>query len=278
VTSDNDIHAAAERVVAAARHAFLREFTFSVDGEGINAWLEYIPPLFDWFTQRSPERLGYMVESLVQVKSKLSNEVVGEMAQVADDVNDWEGTAADEFADFLYRFDVIRQNQMSLVEELITGLRVEQEILRRSREGAVDLADRIVVALDELQFGETSGWKVAFTVVGAIAAVVSAPLSGGAAIGWAVLSVGAGMAAADTEVSETAGPTTADTLVAMDRAAARLREDMLSTERTLAELLSQDLTIVRNDRHTHLLPDRPDASRDPILSLDDFRLPSILVS
>lgn len=65
-----------------------------------------------------------------------------------------------------------------------------------------------------------------------------------------MLSVGAGMAAADTEVSETAGQTTADTLVAM----------------------------VSMDRHTHLLPDRPDASRDPILSLDEFRLPSIRLS
>ncbi|GAA0947789.1 hypothetical protein [Virgisporangium aurantiacum] len=53
---------------------------------------------------------------------------------------------------------------------------------------------------------------------------------------------------------------------------------MLKTERTLAERLAQDMAIVRANRHTHLLPDRPDASRDPILSLAEFRLPSILVS
>jgi hypothetical protein len=281
VSSDEEIRGRAQAVVDAAERAFMREYSMwwgeELVQEGVQSWLGYIPPLFDWFTQRDGERLDLMMGYVEDVKTSINNPVRTNLDLVTIEIADWQGTAADNFVNtFLGPFDGVRLNQVDLAAEVLAGLQAEKEILTRVRNDAVTVANTTIEALDALEFDHGTDWGMVFTVIGAVAVVAGAAATGGG-LGFALVEAGAGIASAAASQGEgPAGNHTVDVLVAMDSAVASLRTAMSEEEQILADALTRDVNLVNEIRETHLLPVRPTIAKDPAGSLDEFGLPAAI--
>lgn len=279
MTTDGDIMGKAREVQELAFAKLIDEFGMWAFEEpvmrAITAFCEAIPPRFEWFTHRDPDRLTAMLGDLNYVKTGLSEGVTAKIDLVTADVQDWRGSAAEQFTEnFLSPFGQIRLNQIGLVDELSTALQAEQKILTESRRNIVQLGDGTKTALEGLDDGGSS-WGMVLTVAGAVVGVVGAVATGGTslAITFALIGGGISIAGAAIAEAEVQGETVEEVITSMDDAITKLREAIADEEDILVRALSQDVdTVFAN--YDNLAPKRPYVADVTAGDLSEFQLPA----
>ncbi|HZN76376.1 MAG TPA: hypothetical protein VFC00_32515 [Micromonosporaceae bacterium] len=283
MTSDGDIRAKAREVQDKAMEKLLDEFgIWAGEGEIMDAivsFCEAIPPRFEWFTERDPTRLDSMLGDLNFVKNGLSEGVTAKIDLVKGDVQDWRGTAAEQFTEnFLSPFGQIRLNQIGLVDELTVALEAERKILEESRRNIVQIGDGTLTALNALDDGGTD-WGMVLTVVGAVVGVVGAAATGGTSLAITFALVGGGLSIASAAVAEASvhGDTVEDVITSMDEAIRKLKDAMADEEDILVRAMSQDVDTVYAN-WDNLQPKRPYVADVTASDLSEFQLPASMAS
>jgi hypothetical protein len=281
MTSDGEITGKGREVAQLALEKLLEEFgIWAGEGEIMDAIASYcdaIPPRFEWFTQRDPTRLNAMLEDLNFVKTDLSEVVTAKIDLVKADVQDWRGTAAEQFTEnFLSPFGQIRLNQIGLVDELTVALEAERKILEESRRNIVQIGDGTLTALNALDDGGTD-WGMILTVAGAVVGVVGAVATGGTSLAITFALIGGGISVAGAAVAEASvhGDTVEDVITSMDDAIRKLKEAIADEEDILVRALTQDVDTVYAN-WDNLQPPRPYVADATASDLSEFQLPAAL--
>ncbi|WP_285662997.1 hypothetical protein [Actinorhabdospora filicis] len=182
-------------IVEAARFRLKVEtgaWAFSADFQDPfwEAYFRKIPTMFGYFIDRRPEDVDPLIDGLQRLNFQLSSGLMGKVDALEVDLKDWRGAGADAFKDnFLAPFDVIRDNQLQVIQVMILALRGVREIITRTRNDILTLGTQTLDAIKALGEGEQplfgKGAATGFTVVGAVLAIAGS--GGGAALALTVL-------------------------------------------------------------------------------------------
>lgn len=181
--------------------AILREH--DDDGIGRSARLyDRIDRAFNLFSCGEDFAAGKMSKHLNDAKQELIKDRAEEFQGARDDLDEWQGEAADQFRVFLNQLDDGVTVMVDRIDTLLLILRSHEVLVRGMREDVLDLVSK---TLDGIAAAETDGWRVGVTVAGAVAGVVAgvAGVAGppGIMIGLIAAEMLAGAAGVAVEVS-----------------------------------------------------------------------------
>ncbi|MFD0559574.1 hypothetical protein FB566_0219 [Stackebrandtia endophytica] len=210
--------------------------------------LSYITGRFMWFAERDPADFDSVLDELVGARDLLTSEVPGGMDAVNTQVSSWYGTAADNFEEnYLNGFQPRLANQVGVVEELIAAASILRDMVERSHENILGVADGTIAKLEEYDpdAGNGVNWSMTLTVVGALLSVAAAPFSGGTSLALAFAGGVAGVASQSVpEEAQVAGSSVAEILGSMHGAIQNVQEAMAAVEEDVATELEEDVEMV----------------------------------
>jgi uncharacterized protein YukE len=128
-----------------------------------------ISSLFDAFACGDPDRVEEMVGHLTDAKYVLAKDLREHLGGAQQDMEGWEGDAADDFRDFLLKLEDAINLLADCVDALIVILRSYSAVVLAMRNDALDLVE---LGLRGIEEAGADDWKVALTVVGAVAGVL----------------------------------------------------------------------------------------------------------
>lgn len=142
------------------------------DDEGIGARAQLdtrIQRIFDLFACGEDFAAGKMILSLNGAKERLIQDDDRNFGGIDKDMDGWVGEAADQFRDFVHDLrDGIRLME-DRIDTLNMILRSHQALVLGMRK---DVNELVKHTLDGIAAAATDGWKVGFSVIGAVVGVV----------------------------------------------------------------------------------------------------------
>jgi hypothetical protein len=103
------------------------------------------------------------------------------MTVAGNTLDEWDGLAAQAFVNnFIVPFEGRTENQFVVASILMNALNAEKELWRRARLNIDDIAHKAKSALEHYDDCGKNDWEVGLSVVGAVVATASVPVTGGA--------------------------------------------------------------------------------------------------
>jgi hypothetical protein len=263
----------------------------------IEAMFADIPSQFEPFTMMpDPASFDGPINDLAKALTKLStgqqnadpistngriypaNIVLDKMSGSESYVEDWSGTAASEFkTNFIEPFPSVVRNQFTIVAALKSALEAEKAIWLEARKNIWDIADQTYKRLEVMDDCGKNEWTMAFTVVASICAVAAVPISGGASLSVAALTITAVGATAqvvaavdvkDPPELKIRGEASPDVINSMRDAIRTEIEKIGETERRIRDAISalSDLIYQKRDYFVSKRPTLADATNATIRS------------
>jgi hypothetical protein len=111
-------------------------------------------------------------------------------------LDEWDGLAAKAFMNnFVIPFEDRTENQFTVASILMNALNAEKELWARTRANIDDIAHKAKSALEHYDDCGKNDWEIGLSVVGAVVAIASVPVTGGAgAIALAAVASGVDVA------------------------------------------------------------------------------------
>jgi hypothetical protein len=111
-------------------------------------------------------------------------------------LDEWDGLAAKAFMNnFVIPFGDRTENQFTVASILLNALNAEKELWTRARNNIDDIAHKAKSALEHYDDCGKNDWEIGLSVVGAVVAIASVPVTGGAgAIALAAVASGVDVA------------------------------------------------------------------------------------
>jgi hypothetical protein len=111
-------------------------------------------------------------------------------------LDEWDGLAAKAFMNnFVIPFEDRTENQFTVASILMNALNAEKELWTRTRANIDDIAHKAKSALEHYDDCGKNDWEIGLSVVGAVVAIASVPVTGGAgAIALAAVASGVDVA------------------------------------------------------------------------------------
>jgi hypothetical protein len=121
----------------------------------------------------------------------IANKVLDEMSGSGPYIVDWTGKAATGFyQNFIVPFPTLTKNQFLLASALKAALEAEQAMWQKTRENIDQIAEQTLKKLDTMDDCGSNEWQMTFTVVAAVAGVVTAVPTLGTSIAVTIAAIG----------------------------------------------------------------------------------------
>jgi len=103
------------------------------------------------------------------------------MTVAGNSIDEWDGLAAQAFVNnFIIPFEGRTENQFTVASILMNALNAEKELWTRARANIDDIAHKAKSALEHYDDCGKNDWEIGLSVVGAVVAIASIPVTGGA--------------------------------------------------------------------------------------------------
>jgi hypothetical protein len=103
------------------------------------------------------------------------------MTVAGNTLDEWDGLAAKAFVDnFVIPFVDRTENQFTVASILMNALNANKELWTRARANIDDIAHKVKSALDHYDDCGKNEWEIGLSVAGAVVAIASVPVTGGA--------------------------------------------------------------------------------------------------
>lgn len=268
------------------------------DMEEVSNRYNDVPELFAPFTWLpDPADFDAGIEDLTAAMGRLSqgagaedptngsampaNTVLDGMDTSQDYLARWTGLAATQFKEkFVDTFESITTNQFLLASYVKGALEAEKSLWDAARRNIDEIAEDTITALEECGDCGKNEWGMAFTVAGAVVALVAVPFTGGgsalafAAIGGALSIGGAAVGNMDDPPELDMSGESAEAVVNnMRDAISKLKDEISKAEQKIVDKMTELTGLVNSNKDVFVAP-RPNlADAGPGSIRDDMGVP-----
>jgi hypothetical protein len=246
--------------------AILREHDDEGIGEAARLY-HRIERVFNLFSCGEDYAASRMSDYLSAAKDELVKDQVEDFGGVERDMAEWQGAAADQFANYMNQLNDGMNIMVDRIDTLQLILQAHQILVRGMRE---DVCDLVRKTLDGIAAAETDGWEVGMTVAGAVGAFAAGVA--GSLVGlptWAVMgTIALNMAAAAPGVAVAVNGADSELGVIVDFVdSAEGMLHLIDIERLRIEKAFRELAASITDvKLVEVRPDRP-----VVVTAPDFR-------
>lgn len=245
--------------------AILREH--DDDGIGESARLyDRIERAFNLFSCGGGYAAAQMSNHLSTAKTELTKDRQQDFQGARTDLEGWQGTAADQFRDYLNQLDDGMNVMIDRIDTVQMILQAHSILVKGMRE---DVCDLVRKALDGIAAAKSDGWEVGMTVAGAVAGFAAGVAGLASLPTWAVIgTVASAMASGGSGVAVSANSAEDElgVIVAFVDAAEGMLH-LIDIERLRIEKGFRELARWITD--ANLVEVRPD--RPTVITAPDFR-------
>ncbi|WP_031466798.1 hypothetical protein [Sciscionella sediminilitoris] len=257
-----------------------------VDYDKIDQKYAFVTKMFEPYTDLpDPASFDPLIEDLRKAMGDLStgqqasnnelakdvtfaNPKLSKMTTAGSYLEGWNGAAAMSFKEnFIDTFPPLANNQFTLLSTLKGALEAHQETWRRARADIDKIAHTTKDALDNAGGCGKNEWGFALSVVSAVVAIASIPVSGPAgAIVISAVGAAASTGSAAKAGIEASGDSAEEITKSMKEAIEKLTEDIKKNEKQIKEALDGITSAVSGNKALFV------ANRPKLAGMDDGQL------
>lgn len=241
--------------------------------------------LFRPFTLKNPTEFDTPLSHVADALTTLRYSNIGtDVDMVKTDTDDWQGSAALEFREFMSGFPARLGNQEILLVELETILKASRAIVEKSLESVDEVADMTIDVLEQMIADNKAAARAAnLAIAGAALTIVAGALTLGAGLasagaaailGAASGAVGMGSGAAAALSVEIGGNSPMEVMDSLREAVRKIHEAVDTEEQQVIGWIADDMSEIETHRDS-ILPRRPALASQQRID-DSFDLPPIL--
>ena len=237
-----------------------------VDYDKIEQKYAFIEPLFEPYSRLpdpatySPmsDELRLAMESLstgqyptdpINKRPIRSNSKLSSIDTAGDYLASWSGSAAMSFKEnFIDTFGSVTANQFVLLSTMKGALDAHRQLWQAARKDIDKIAHTTLDALDNAGNTGKNEWSFVFSVISAVVALGSIPLTGGASTGLAAVGAGAAAGSAGGAGLTASGDSAEDITDSMKQAVGKLTRHIQEKETVISEALQKTTGTVSGKR------------------------------